>query len=133
MRRAEAGAPPGGHIVGAGAGEDGARAPAACAPVSLSCASSGRADRKLRALHAWLPAGPGAHLRWVGVPGLEEIGDQVDRGVDCLARALVPRRVYSVWRGFCVDLAWRLGDEGGTRAEIAPRTEAEIAPQTEGH
>ena len=32
----------------------------------LSRARSGRADRKLRALHAWLPAGPGAHLRVVG-------------------------------------------------------------------
>jgi len=58
---------------------------------SLACAHSGRADRKQR---AWLPAGPGAHLRWVGVPGLEEVGDEVDRGVDRLARALVPRRVY---------------------------------------
>ena len=36
-----------------------------------------------------------------------------------------------VWQGCCVDLAWRLGEECGTRAEIAPRTEAEIAPQTE--
>ena len=26
---------------------------------------------------------------WVGVPGLEEIGDEVDRGVDRLARALL--------------------------------------------
>ena len=80
-----------------------------------------------------------AHLRWwVGVPELEEVGDEVHRGMDRLARALVPRRVHvdvcawvlCVRSGVCggalcgVDLAWRLGGEGGTRAEIAPRTEA---------
>ena len=66
-------------------------------------ARSGRADRKLRALHAWLPAGPRHTCGWwVDVPGLEEVGDEVDRGVDRLAPALVPRRVY------CDGCAWVL-------------------------
>ena len=77
----------------------------------------------------------------VGVPGLEEVGDEVDRGVDRLARALVPRRVHvdvcawvlCMWSGVCVCggavvLISRGGwENGGTRAEIAPRTEAEVA------
>jgi hypothetical protein len=33
-------------------------------------------------------------VRRVGVPGLEVVGDEVDRGTDRLARALVPRRVH---------------------------------------
>ena len=70
--------------------------------------------------------------------GGEEVGDEVDRGVDHLARILAPRRVHcdvcarrvvcfrsGVWRGCRGDLAWRLGEQGGTRAEIAPRDEAE--------
>jgi hypothetical protein len=111
LRRAEAGAPLGGHIVGAGAGADGARARvqhvlrSAEGPTE-SCARCMRGCRQ----------GWGAHLRWVGVPGLEEVGDNVDRGVGRLARALVPRRVrargcarmgvvraeWSVWRCCCV-------------------------------
>ena len=81
---------------------------------SLACARSGRANRKLRALHARLPAGPGGtHLRWVGVPGLEEVGDKVDRGVDRLARALVPRRVY------CDGCVWVLCARSGYGVECA--------------
>ena len=60
-------------------------------------ARSGRADRKLRALHAWLLArGRWSHLRVMGwCSWLEEVGDEVDRGVDRLARALVPRRMHA--------------------------------------
>ena len=93
LRCVEAGAPLGGHIVGPGAGADGARARARLqhAHRSRERARSGRADRKLRALHAWLPAGPRHTCGWwVDVPGLEEVGDEVDRGVDRLAFALVP-------------------------------------------
>ena len=70
-------------------------APAACAPVSLSRAQrQGRPKAARAACVAACRAG-GHTCGWrVGVPGLEEVGDQVDRGVDRLARALVPRRVY---------------------------------------
>ena len=53
--------------------------------------------------------GAGGHTCgwWVGVPGLEEVGDKVDRGVDRLARALVPRRVY------CDGRAWVLCARSG--------------------
>ena len=59
-------------------------------------ARSGKADRKLRALQAWLLArGRWSHLRVAGwCPWLEEVGDEVDRGVDRLARALLPRLVH---------------------------------------
>jgi hypothetical protein len=70
-------------------------APAACAPVSLSRAQ--RQGRPKAARAACVAAfGAGGHTcGWrVGVPGLEEVGDQVDCGADRLARALVPRRVY---------------------------------------
>jgi hypothetical protein len=40
--------------------------------------------------------------------GCEEVGDEVDRGVDRLARVLVPRRVH------CDVCAW-----GGVRAELS--------------
>ena len=92
--RAEAGAPLGGHIVGAGAGADGVRAPAACAPVSR--VRSQRHGRQKAALAAYVAAGRAGHTCgwWVDVPGLEEVGDEVDRGVDRLGRALVSRRVH---------------------------------------
>jgi len=69
----------------------------------------------------------------VGVPGLEEVGDEVDRGVDRLARSLVPRRVHvdvcawvlCVRSGMCVHGGtvvlisrggWeRMADSGGDR------------------
>ena len=108
-----------------------ARAPAACAPAS-------RAQRqgrpKLRRMRGGRP-GWGAPVDGGLVSlGCEEVGDDVDRGVDRLARVLVPRRVHcdvcawggvraecSVpWLGYRVDLAWRRGEEGETRAEIAP-------------
>ena len=81
------------HVVGAGAGADGARARVHLQHAHRSRARvrCGRADRKLRA--ACVAAGrAGGHTCgwWVGVPGLEEVGDEVDRGVDRLARALVP-------------------------------------------
>jgi selenocysteine lyase/cysteine desulfurase len=65
LSRAEAGAPLGGHVVGAGAGADGGRARVHLQHVHLQhvhqsrAQRSGRADRKLRALQAWLLAGPG--------------------------------------------------------------------------
>ena len=85
------------HVVGAGAGADGARARVHLQHAHRSRARvrCGRADRKLRA--ACVAAGrAGGHTCgwWVGVPGLEEVGDEVDRGVDRLVRALVPRRVH---------------------------------------
>ena len=69
-------------------------------------ARSGRADRKLRAMHAWLCRQGRGHTCG-SVPGLEEVGDKVDRGVDRLARALVPRRVY------CDGRAWVLCARSG--------------------
>ena len=121
-----------------------ARAPAACAPASRAQ----RQGRPKAAPHAWRPAGLGGAPVDCGLVSLgsEEAGDDVDRGVDHLARILAPTRVHCdyvcarrvvcvrsgvVW-GYRVDLAWRLGEEGGTWAEIAPRAEAEIAPRTGG-
>jgi hypothetical protein len=90
LRRAEAGAPHGGHIVGAGAGADGARA-RVCTRSMCSGQRKGRpkAARRARCMRG-CRQGWGAHLRWVGVPELEEVGDDVDRRVSRLARALVP-------------------------------------------
>jgi hypothetical protein len=123
LSRAEAGAPLGGHIVGAGAGADGARAcvrARVCTCIMRSGQRKGRPKAARRGARARCMRGCrqgwGAHLRWVGVPGLEEIGDNVDRGVGRLARALVPRRArargcarmgvvraeWSVWRCCCV-------------------------------
>ena len=69
-------------------------APAACAPVSLSRAAAGPTESCARCMRGCLQSG-GHTCGWrVGVPGLEEVGDEVDRGVDRLARALVPRRMY---------------------------------------
>jgi hypothetical protein len=82
-----------GHLVGVGAGADGARVRVYTCSMCTGLARSGKADRKLRALHA---GRTGGHTcEWsVGVPGLEEVHYEVDRGVDRLARALVPRRVH---------------------------------------
>ena len=120
----------------AGAGADIARPRAACAPAS-------RAQRQGRPKLLRMPGG-GHTCGWCS----EEVGlgDEVDCGVGRLARIIAPRRVHCdvcawrvscVWSGVCcggarVDLAWRLGEEGGTRAEIAPGTEAETAPRAEG-
>ena len=88
-------APLGEHIVGADAGADGARA-----HVHLQHVHRSRAKRQCRpkaARAACVAASrAGGHTCgwWVGVPGLEEVGDDVDRGVDRLARDLVPRRVH---------------------------------------
>ena len=81
----------------AGAGADIARArPRARAPAA--CAAALRAQRqgrpKLRRMRGGRP-GWGAHL-WMLV------GDEVDRGVDRLARILVP------WRVHCDVCAWRV-------------------------
>ena len=83
----------GGHLVGAGEGAYGARVRVCTCSMCTGLARNGRADRKLRALHA---GRAGRHTcEWsVGVPGLEEFHDEVDSGVDRLARALVPRRVH---------------------------------------
>jgi hypothetical protein len=72
-----------------------ARAPAACAPVLRARAQ--RQGRPKAARAACVAAGrAGGHtcVRRVDVPGLEEVGDEVDRGVGRLARALAPRRVH---------------------------------------
>jgi hypothetical protein len=94
LSRAEAGAPLGGHVVGAGAGADSARARVHPQHVHKSRAQR-QADRKLRALQARLLAGPGTPAGG----GLVSLGSKrlvivVDRGVHRLARALVPRRVH---------------------------------------
>jgi hypothetical protein len=95
LSRAEAGAPLGGHVVGAGAGADGAHA-----RVHLQHVHQSRAQRQGRpkaARAAGVAAG-----RAGGTPagdGLVSLGSKrlvlvVHRGVDRLARALVPRRVH---------------------------------------
>jgi len=93
-------------------------------------ARSGRADRSCAACVAAGRAGGHTCGWWVSL-GCEEVDDDVDRGVDCLARVLVCRGASivmcalggcgvracvrsGVWRGYHVDLAWRLGEEGGT-------------------
>jgi hypothetical protein len=96
--------------------------------------------------HTWRPAG------LVGTPvdgglvslGCEEVGDDVDHGVDRLARILVPRGasiVMCALGGWCacgvecggaivliLRGGWAKRAELG--AEIAPRIEAEIEPRT---
>ena len=74
--RAEVGAPLGGHVAGAGAAADGALAPVRLqhAHRSLFRARSGRADRKLRALHAWLPSEPGGTPASGGLVSLDSKG-----------------------------------------------------------
>ena len=126
----------------AGAGADIARARAACAPAS-------RAQRQGRPKLLRMLAGGTPEDGGLVSLGSEEVGlgDEVDRGVGRLARIIAPRRVHCdvcawrvscVWSGVCcggavgVDLAWRLGEEGGTWAEIAPRTEAELEPRSAG-
>jgi len=103
LSRAEAGAPLGGHVVGAGAGTDGARARVHLQHVHKSRAQrqgrpkAARAQRQGRpkaARAAGVAAGWAAHTCGLMSLGLEEVGDKVDRGVDRLARALVPRRVH---------------------------------------
>ena len=115
LRRAEAGAPLGGHDVWACAGADGARARVHLLHVHRSRAQQqGRPKAARTAGEAASRAGHTCGW-WVVVPGLEEVDDEVDCGVDRLARALVPRRVHgdvcawvfvraewSVWRGCCV-------------------------------
>ena len=73
LSRAEAGAPLGGHVVGAGTGADGARA-----RVHLQHVHKSRAQRQGRpkaARAAGVAAGRAGHTCgwWVGVPGLEEV------------------------------------------------------------
>ena len=125
-----------------------ARALAACAPASREAAARPTEAAPQRT-HTWRAAGLGGTPVNGGLVSLgsEEVGDEEDRGVDRLARILAPRGasiVMCALGGQCacgVDcavvglsccLAWRLGEEGGTWAEIAPRDEAEIAPRTEG-
>ncbi len=96
--RAEAGAPLGGLVRWGrrGSGRRArAHAPAACAPVLHARAQ--RQGRPKAARAACVAAGrAGGHtcVRRVDVPGLEEVSDEVDRGVGRLARALAPRRVH---------------------------------------
>ena len=57
--------------------------------------------------HTWRPAGLGGTPVDGGLVslGCEEVGDDVDRGMDHLARILVPRRVHCdvcAWRAVCV-------------------------------
>jgi len=95
--------------------------------------------------HAWRPAGLGGTPVDGGLVslGCEEVGDDVDRGVDRLARILVPRGasiVMCALGGWCacgvecggaIVLILRGGwaKRAGLGAEIAPRTEAEIEPR----
>ena len=121
----------GGHLVGAGAGADGARVRVCTCSMCTGLARSGKADRKLRALHAGRAGGTPA-----SVPGLEEVHDEVDREVDRLARALVPRRVHGdvcawvwiVWSGVCVGAAVLIsrGAAGGKRAGLGRRSHLEL-------
>jgi hypothetical protein len=110
LSRAEAGAPLGGHVVGACAGADGAR-------VHLQHVHRSRAQRQGRpkaARAAGEAASRAGHT--CGSDGLVSLGSKrmvlvVDRGVDRLARALVPRRVHGdvcAWV-LCV----RCGEWGG--------------------
>ena len=80
-----------------------ARAPAACAPASRA---QRQGQPKLRRMRGGRP-GWGTHLCgcWLVSLGGEEVGDEVDHGVDRLARILVPRRVHCdvcAWRVVCV-------------------------------
>jgi hypothetical protein len=62
--------------------------------LSLARAAAGPTESCARCMRG-CPQSGGHTCGWrAGVPGLEEVGDKVDRGVDRLARALVPRRVY---------------------------------------
>jgi hypothetical protein len=76
---------------------------------SLACAraAAGPAESCARCMRGCLRSRGHTCGWWVGVPGLEEVGDKVDRGVDRLARALVPRRVY------CDGRAWVLCARSG--------------------
>jgi hypothetical protein len=95
LSRAEAGAPLGGHVVGACAGANGARA-----RVHLQHVHQSRAQRQCRpkaARAAGVAACGAGHT--CGSDGLVSLGSKifvlvVHRGVDRLARALVPRRVH---------------------------------------
>jgi hypothetical protein len=132
----------------AGAGADIARARAA----SCACACSMRSGLARAAAgpteaapHAWRPAGLGGTPVDGGLVSLggEEVGDDVDRGVDRLSRILVPRGASIVMcapGGWCacgvacggaivliLRGGWAKRAELG--AEIAPRTEAEIEPR----
>ena len=105
---------------------------------SCACACSmrtGRADRSCAAcVAAGRPAGLGRTPVDGGLVSLgsEEVGDEVDHGVDRHARILVPRRVHCdvcawgvvraersvLWRDYRVDLVWRLvkrGEDAGLR------------------
>ena len=94
LRRAEAGAPLGGHDVWACAGADGARARVHLLHVHRSRAQQqGRPKAARTAGEAASRAGHTCGW-WVVVPGLGEVDDEVSGGVDRLARALVPRRVH---------------------------------------
>jgi hypothetical protein len=108
----------------------GNRAHAASCACSMRTGLARAAVRPTEAApHAWRPAGLGHTPADDGLVSLgsEEVGDDVDRGVDRRARVLACRGASivrcalggcgvraggrsGVWRGCRVDLAWRLGE-----------------------
>ena len=136
LRRAEAGAPRRARSR-AGAGADIARARGLVRVrvqhAHRPRASSGRADRSWAVCVAAVRAVGGTPVDGGLVSlGSEEVGDEVDHGVDRHARILVPRRVHCdvcawgvvraersvLWRDYRVDLVWRLvkrGEDAGLR------------------
>ena len=141
LHRAEAGAPRRARSR-AGAGADIAlahTASCACACTMRTGLARAAAGRTEAGPHAWRPAGLGGTPVDGGLVSLggEEVGDEVDHGVDRLARILVPRHVHCdvcAWRvvcvrsGVCCGGAIVLNSRGGgaKRAGLGQRSHLEL-------